>query len=327
VAKPGKPNHDALYRLLFGDPRVVAQLLRDFVGSPWIDGLDLDQMTRLNTTLHSLMGQRRESDLIWRIPRQDGGEAYVVLLLEIQSTSHRWMALRVLVYTALLWQHLEREQLLPQGRLPPVMPIVLYNGDARWTSPVAVQDLIALPNDVPLWHWQPQMRYLVIDEGAYAAKDLEARDSLVALLFRLEKSPDPEQVVAIADAAIAWFSGHPGYHTARTILANMLGTAMASLGPDIRVPENLLELRNMLATRLEKWAQDIEQRGRQEGEQIGRQVGEAALLLRLLERRFGVLPAMARERVLSADTALLEHWALRVLDAGRLDDVLTERSA
>ena len=50
--------------------------------------------------------------------------------------------------------------------------------------------------------------------------------------------------------------------------------------------------------------------------------GEAALLLRQLERRFGALPAEVRDRVATADTAALEAWGLRVLDAGSLDDVL-----
>ena len=55
---------------------------------------------------------------------------------------------------------------------------------------------------------------------------------------------------------------------------------------------------------------------------MGRQQGEAALLLRQLERRFGALPGWASDRIAAADTAALEEWGLRVLDAGSLDDVL-----
>lgn len=98
----------------------------------------------------------------------------------------------------------------------------------------------------------------------------------------------------------------------------------------------------MLVTRMEKWmeqwkqetAQQFrlegeqqgeergEQRGRQKGEQKGRQQGEAAFLLRLLERRFGAVPDWARDRVLAADTATMEEWGLRVLDAATLEEVL-----
>jgi hypothetical protein len=90
------PDHDSLYHRLFGHPDMVAQLLREFVAGPWLDDLDLEGMTRENAKFHTATGDRREGDMIWRIPRRDGGDTYLVLLLEFQSTSDHWMALRVL---------------------------------------------------------------------------------------------------------------------------------------------------------------------------------------------------------------------------------------
>ena len=77
----------------------------------------------------------------------------------------------------------------------------------------------------------------------------------------------------------------------------------------------------MLATRAEGWKRQWLLEGEQKGRQQGRQEGEAALLLRLLERRFGALPGWARDRIATADSAAPEEWGLRVLDAGSLDDV------
>ena len=330
-------DHDALYHRLFSHPGMVAQLLRDFLAEPWLADLDLDGMQRLNAKLHAGTGERREGDMIWRIPRRGGGDAYLVLLLEFQSTPDPWMALRVLVYAGLLWQHLVKEKRLPpDGRLPPVMPVVLYNGDPRWAAPLALSELVGLPEDSPLWRWQPGMRYHVVDEGAFGEGNLAGRDTLPALLFRLEGSPDPERVVALADALLAWFARHPGFEGLRSVFAELLGVMVGPLAPDVRVPEELLEVRNMLASRAETWKQQWLQEGRQEGEQKGRQegrqegeqkgrlAGEAAILIRQLERRFGALPVWARDRIASADTVALEEWGLRVLDAGSLDDVLAK---
>ncbi len=313
------PDHDGLYHRFFSDPAIVAQLLREFVAGPWLDGLDLDGMERLNTKLHADTGERREGDLVWRIPRREGGDAYVMLLLEFQSTPDPWMALRMLVYAGLLWQQLVREnRLMPDGRLPPILPVVLYNGDPRWRAPVELGDLIGLPEASPMWRWQPKLRYHLIDEGAFSPGDLEGREGLPALLFRLENSPDPRQLVGLADAVLAWFTGHPGFQAARKVFVELLGATMAPLGPGVRVPEELLEVRNMLATRMEAWMEQSKQRWLLEGEKRG----EAALLLRQLERRFGVLPASARDRVRAADTVLIEEWALRLLEATSLDEVL-----
>jgi hypothetical protein len=50
------------------------------------------------------------------------------------------------------WQHLVREQrIMADGRLPPIEPIVLYNGDARWRAAVDLAELIGLPTDSPMW--------------------------------------------------------------------------------------------------------------------------------------------------------------------------------
>jgi hypothetical protein len=89
------PDHDALYHRLFSHPGMVAQLLREFVDEPWVDELELAGMERISAKFHASGGERRDSDVIWRIPRRDGGDAYLLLLLEFQSRSDHWMALRV----------------------------------------------------------------------------------------------------------------------------------------------------------------------------------------------------------------------------------------
>jgi hypothetical protein len=201
------------------------------------------------------------------------------------------------------------------------MPVVLYNGDPRWAMPLALRELVGLPETSPLWRWQPDMRYHLIDEGGFSEGDLERRDALPALLFRLENPPDPEQVVVLADAVLAWFGRHPGFEALRSVFAELLGGMMGPLVPDVRVPEGLLEVRNMLASRAETWKQQWLQEGKQKGEQEGRRKGEAAMLLRQLERRFGALPGWASDRIATADSVALEEWGLRVLDARSLDDV------
>jgi hypothetical protein len=61
--------------------------------------------------------------------------------------------------------------------------------------------------------------------------------------------------------------------------------------------------------------------GRNEGRVEGRAEGEARVLVRLIEKRFGVLSPQLRERILAADLATVEEWVERLFDAPDLQSV------
>ena len=76
-------------------------------------------------------GQKRFSDIVWKVQRKGRSDApcYIAILLEFQSTPDKFMALRLLTYVALLLEELAKDMDLQEsGLLPPVLPIVLYNG-------------------------------------------------------------------------------------------------------------------------------------------------------------------------------------------------------
>ena len=81
----------------------------------------------------------------------------------------------------------------------------------------------------------------------------------------------------------------------------------------------------MLAERVVEWTENWKQQGLQEGRLKGRQEGrlkgEAAVLTRLLTRRFGPLDASVRSRLDQATLEELERWSDRILDAATLDEI------
>jgi hypothetical protein len=165
------------------------------------------------------------------------------------------------------------------------------------------------------------MRYNVVDEGAFTEDDLAGRDTLAALLFRLENARQPEQVGALVDAVIDWFRRHAGFEALMPMFAMLAGRVVETAegaAPGVLVSENLLEVRTMLASRAAEW----KQQWRQEGLREGRQEGGVALLMRVLERRFGVVPDAVKARIAAADLPTLEEWAARVFDAASIDDVV-----
>jgi hypothetical protein len=319
-------DHDGLYHQLYAHREMISELLQGFVAEPWLTELDLTGMERVNAKFYSDGGVRRDGDVVWRIPMCSGGDAFLILFLEFQSTADRFMALRLMVYVGLFWQQLlKEERVAPNGLLPPVFPVVIFNGDPRWAMPLSLEELIGLPKGSPIWSWQPEMRYYVVDESVYAPADLAGRDSLTALLFRLEHCGDIRELGSLLGELNAWFGAHPALATLKSIFARLAARLIADGGVDLAMPEDLVEMKTMLATRMEEWKQqwrrEGEAAGRIEGEAKGLAKGEGTLLLRLLERRFGPLTPELRARIAAAEPPALEEWGLRILDAVTIDDV------
>ncbi len=124
--------HDRGYKLLFSDPTLLEELLRGFLPGDWTARLDFTTLERVANSFVSADLHERHSDLIWRLRLRGDGEGwvYLYLLLEFQSTSDRFMAVRLLTYIGLLLEEIIRkEKLKPGDRLPAVLPLVLYNGE------------------------------------------------------------------------------------------------------------------------------------------------------------------------------------------------------
>jgi hypothetical protein len=66
------------------------------------------------------------------------------------------------------------------------------------------------------------------------------------------------------------------------------------------------------------------QKGIEQGLEQGRDQGRLQQLRKLLEHRFGPLPEWTLERLGNATSSLLDDWAVRLLDASKVEDVFAE---
>jgi hypothetical protein len=321
-------NHDRAYHRLFSPPEMVRDLVRLFIHEPWVADLDLSGLERVNAKLHAENLAQRDGDLIWRLPLTTGGEVYLYLLLELQSRPDRFMALRIAAYVALLHQHLVREgRVTPDGKLPPVFPLVIFNGDGNWTAPTALGDLIALPPDSELSHWQPQQRYYLLVVRSAATSDPDAVNTPVEALFALDTKDNRGSAARFVLRLIELVPGTERAELRRAFQAWLAASRLATLAGAVEVATEggLLEAKSMLAENVKRWEQELKSEGRQEGRREGRREGqregEAALLRRQLLRRFGPLPDWAEQRIGAADVDAIDEWGLRLLDARSIEEV------
>ena len=155
--------------------------------------------------------QQRHCDLVWRVGFRDDRRRYLVLLLEFQATVDPEMAARMFTHSVLLYQRLDAEGVLRElGALPPVLPVVFYNGRQRWTAPVEMADLIAEAGE-GLAPYRPSQRYYLLDGARMSDADLP-RDNLVSALIGVEKTRDAarlrEALASLSDL-LAGAGGRP----------------------------------------------------------------------------------------------------------------------
>lgn len=316
-------DHDHAYKLLFSHAELVADLVRGFVHEDWVRHLDFATLEKVNGSYVVDDLREREDDVIWRA-RFGVDWLYVYLLLEFQSTVDPYMAVRILTYLGLLYQDLIRAgQTVPDGHLPPVLPMVLYNGLRRWDAPVEVADLI-VPVPGGLDTYRPHLRYLLLDEGRYAESDLAPQRNLAAALFRLENSRTPQDVARVLASLVTWLEApeQTSLRRAFTVWLKRVFLPGKLPGVEFDTLNDLQEVRSMLAERVQAWTEEWERQGLEKGLEKGRQEGEAVLLLRLLERRFGPLGEQVQARVREADADTLLRWGERVLTAASIEEVL-----
>ena len=308
---------DPSYKRLFSHPEMVRDLIQGFIHKPWVEDLQFDTLERYPTEFITDRLKRRHSDVIWRV-RWGSQWLYLYLLLEFQSSVQRFMALRISHYLDLLYQDLVRgRHFVGRPRqLPPVVPIVIYNGDKPWTAPTELDVLIA-PGPDSLTAYRPQARYLLIAEHAYADADLAGMHNLAAALFRLENSRTPATVRDVLQALIDWLA-EPGMSELRRTFVIWLREAfLRSRLPNTHFPEvnELDEVQSMLSERIVDWTKQWKEEGLQEGRQEGVH-SQRRLLLGQLQRRFGESTATRSQPLLEQieDFAVLEALGLELFD-------------
>ena len=324
-------DQDASYKKLFSSPLLVRDLIKGFVPDEWLQSLDYDTLEKYPGSYIADDLRGRADDVVWRV-KVGASWVYLYLLIEFQSTVDKYMALRMMVYVGLLYQDLILAGQIPKGgKLPPILPIVLYNGTRRWKAATEVSELIAVVPGL-VAQYRPQMRYLLIDEGAYADAHLASQRNLVAAMFRIEHPDKPEHIRELIQLLDVWLADMPELR--RTFVLWLRATLMRRSDYTIHIPliEDLKELDMAMAPQWAKWAQDFRQEGWQEGWQGGRQEGRqegqhsfgVQSLQKLLTKRFSPLEPGLVAQIELAPLTTLETWFERAIDAPSLAAVFAD---
>ncbi|UOD32808.1 Rpn family recombination-promoting nuclease/putative transposase [Massilia violaceinigra] len=242
--------------------------------------------------------------------------------------------------------------------MPPVRPLVFYNGAPRWSAPLDLTELLMVP-PAGLAPLQPSQRYTLIDQQRLDRAALEANGDLLALLFRIELSVFSDVLTTHVPLLKTWFRSTPltSLRTSvwawwKALLARRnddiqlinLDTAEES-DMDIDIDKELEKDMERLARlswpeqvkhgvydvalkQLKREKETIIEKATAEGKAVGIADGQVIALRKmvgaLLHKRFGDLPAPVAQCIAQAAKDDLELWFERSLDAPTLAAVFAD---
>lgn len=174
--------HDSGYKKLFSNPVIVKELILSFVDEPWVKNLNYETLERIDKSFVTEEFIERESDIIYRINFKED-VIFIYLLIEFQSTVDRFISLRMLRYITEFYEYLVSAKKIK--RLPPVFPVMLYNGEKKWTAPVDFAKLV--DKRIPEVYI-PAFRYYKIAENEFSKETLLNIQNIISAIFYLENS-------------------------------------------------------------------------------------------------------------------------------------------
>ncbi len=269
--------HDSGYKRLFSNQTIFRQLIETFIEEDWVSELDFAHAERLDKSFVSEHYKETESDLIYKVPFHNSNQViFLYVLIEFQSNVQRFMVLRTLNYmTNFYMDYLLTFKDNRKTKLPALFPIILYNGEEKWTAPANINELIE-PYPA-LGKYSLSFEHFVIAENQYGKEALLAVRNIVSTLFLAEVYYD---LPLLVEKLLDLFDQEPDKQ-ALSLFLNWFRqlAARGYMPPDdytqleqgYRTKE---EVTSMLVKALEREREEILQQGIEAGKEIGKEIGK-----------------------------------------------------
>ncbi|WP_338042708.1 Rpn family recombination-promoting nuclease/putative transposase, partial [Ectothiorhodospira haloalkaliphila] len=275
-------HHDTGYKELFSYPELVRQLIEGFAPPEVAAMMDFATLTdHSGSYITPLFGEKFE-DKVWSVEvKWDGTRqrVFVYLLLEFQSTVDHRLPIRMLHYVACFYDHLIKTHVTTARKgMPPIFPVVLYNGSKRWTAREDIYRMIRPEPPGFMRVYQPHLRYYLVNESAFSEEELAERDTPLSGIFEVEKaSKDVDALQEAVQRLAARIRAHPEKARLDEVITRWLKRHLKRLGAEaekaLEQVNSLVEDNAMLAENLQTWAERERQKGEAVGLQKGRQEG------------------------------------------------------
>ena len=242
------------------------------------------------------------SDLVLTLDLKNSStQVKVYCLLEHKSSAYPLVGLQLLRYMALQWTDLVDNKKITGTKLPPIIPIVIYQGGQTWKVLNSFHDLIEFPSE-EFKAYIPDFEFIFFDIPGVDKNRLQEIQNKVVLHFYLAMlktlhSPELKEILPdLVEGLCKTLNSRTVMDYISIFYRYILRTTDSVNREDMQHALNILPQGGeyIMNTLAEEWQKEGEQRGIIIGEQRGEQRGELKtvrqLLLVTLQDRFDLLP-------------------------------------
>ena len=182
-----KNYHDKAYKKLFSNKEIVQQLFEYFIDEDFVQFLDFSTLQKMDKSFVTDEYKEKESDLIYQIHFKNK-PMYIYMLIEFQSTVDPMMPLRFLRYICEFYEDLKNHQ-TGLKKLPAIFPLLIYNGEKKWTSKLNINELIEKTISD---RYIPNFSYYKLSINELSEEMLSEINNTLSFIFTFENSSPKE---------------------------------------------------------------------------------------------------------------------------------------
>ena len=192
-------------KLIFENPTLCAQLLRDYSNIDLLKNVKPEDITDVTERYIPMFTEERNADVVKQVKINENEEVFIALI-EHKSAVDYNVSMQILRYMVYIWEDYEKRQerripdvsKLAGFKYPPILPIVYYNGESKWTADPSLKSRIAL-SDIFL-PYLPDYRYHLVNTADYSNDELVQKKDGLSFLMIINKIKRPTFTVL-------WFFG------------------------------------------------------------------------------------------------------------------------
>ena len=187
--------HDKGYKRIFSIKKNFLDFIKKYIGFDWMMELKEGDLELIDKEYVTDQFDTHESDLVYKVNTK-AGSIYLFFLFELQSYNDFTMPFRLLEYMTAIWldyfKNSDKNKRKQKGyRLPPIIPIVLHNGERSWTAAHRFREMIG--QEDLFGKYVVDFEYVVVSVKRLAVSKIRSSNTLIDNILLADQKSTKEE--------------------------------------------------------------------------------------------------------------------------------------